>query len=506
MVESAAGMRPAAQVQAERFLTFFLGEDVFALPVAVVHEVMRRPSTVSVPQSPPCLEGLANFRGKVLPVTSLRQLVGLEDTVAGEDTRVVVINHGGPVGLTVDRLGGLATGHPTQVASADGIGPDMATASIRLDDKGGHARVVPVGDLLERTFGKRARPAAVPIVKTTRKQAGESQAGEREMLALIGFEAAGQHYALPLERVQEVIPLPAEVTQVPRSGTATLGVIAVRDRLLPLVSLRGLLGLPPAAQQRGRIIVVSLGNAQVGLVADRMGAILRVEQKQLDPVPAALRTSDGDAEIQAICRLDDGQLISLLAPERLLRADVTERAMTEAGAGRSEDMNDAMSGKAKVEQFVVFHLAGDEFGLPIDSVVEIIRVPEVLTRLPKTPSFVEGIVNLRGGVVPIIDQRQRFDLPAIERSRQQRIVVVRVNGMRAGFIVDTVSGILAVRPEEITSADTLSVGASTVFTRVANQPDRGRMVLLIDPAELLDQTETRLLEQMNGKKRSARTS
>ena len=65
------------------------------------------------------------------------------------------------------------------------------------------------------------------------------------------------------------------------------------------------------------------------------------------------------------------------------------------------------------EQFVVFRLMNEEYGVPIDSVQEIVRVPEELTKVPKTPTFIEGVINLRGIVLPVVDQRRRFGLPEL---------------------------------------------------------------------------------------------
>ena len=67
---------------------------------------------------------------------------------------------------------------------------------------------------------------------------------------------------------------------------------------------------------------------------------------------------------------------------------------------------------------MVFRLGDDEFGLPIEAVDEVARVPDQITRLPKTPKFLEGVVNLRGEVLPVVDQRRRFDMPALEQTER----------------------------------------------------------------------------------------
>ena len=85
----------------------------------------------------------------------------------------------------------------------------------------------------------------------------------------------------------------------------------------------------------------------------------------------------------------------------------------------------------------MFRLMDEEYGVPIDAVQEIVRVPELLTRVPKTPAFIEGVINLRGAVLPVVDQRRRFGLPGAERNDRQRIMVFTISGVRTGFIVDS---------------------------------------------------------------------
>ena len=118
-----------------------------------------------------------------------------------------------------------------------------------------------------------------------------------------------------------------------------------------------------------------------------------------------------------------------------------------------DDDGDAADRAARSAQFVVFRLGEDEFGLPIEAVNEVARVPDQITRLPKTPKFLEGVVNLRGDVLPVVDQRRRFDMPPLEEQGARRLVVVRTERHRAGLIVDRVSGGAALlRPTTIEPA------------------------------------------------------
>ena len=151
----------------------------------------------------------------------------------------------------------------------------------------------------------------------------------------------------------------------------------------------------------------------------------------------------------------------------------------------------------------MFRLGDDEFGLPIDTVVEVAQVPDQITRLPKTPKFLEGIINLRGDVLPVIDQRRRFDMPKAEQLEGRRLVVIRTERHRAGLIVDSVSDVLRTRADEIEPPPDLTEATSRLVRGVINLEDARRMVLLLDPTEVLTRAEQGLLDSFQAASQKA---
>jgi purine-binding chemotaxis protein CheW len=99
-------------------------------------------------------------------------------------------------------------------------------------------------------------------------------------------------------------------------------------------------------------------------------------------------------------------------------------------------------------QLVSFNLDQEEYGVDVLKVREIIRMPNV-TRVPNTPHYVEGVINLRGKVVPIISMRKKFSLCDIDANKQTRIMVVDMDGELMGFIVDSVSEVIRISETEI---------------------------------------------------------
>ena len=313
---------------------------------------------------------------------------------------------------------------------------------------------------------------------------------------LVSFEVAGQEYAFPIGHVQEIVQLPDRITQVPQAPGHVLGVITLRDRLLPLVSLREMFNLPHAdLTEANKVVVVSLGELSVGVVMDSVKEVLRVSRDLVEPMPALLARDYQLDDVRAICRLQEGRrLVSILSAERMFNTDELRRVVQDGGeTAMAEEQTSANDDDE--EQFVVFRLMGEEYGVPIDAVQEIVRVPDLLTRVPKTPDFVEGVINLRGVVLPVVDQRRRFGLPGAERNDRQRIMVFTLRGVRTGFIVDSVSEVMRIPARFVGTTPDLSDEQKRLIRRVANLEAQKRMILLLEVTQLLNGQELNALKR-----------
>ncbi|KNY28358.1 chemotaxis protein CheW [Pseudobacteroides cellulosolvens] len=124
-------------------------------------------------------------------------------------------------------------------------------------------------------------------------------------------------------------------------------------------------------------------------------------------------------------------------------------------------------------QFVVFVLSDEEYGLDIQ-IVNTIEKMIPITRVPKTPKFIKGVINLRGDIVPIMDLKERFGLPQIEETEETRIIIVKFEDVQMGIIVDEVKEVIYINEEQIESTTSLAkeglmenvLGAGKVDNRV----------------------------------------
>jgi len=155
-------------------------------------------------------------------------------------------------------------------------------------------------------------------------------------------------------------------------------------------------------------------------------------------------------------------------------------------------MSENESQKEDLRQFVSFIVGGEEFGVNILTVQEIIR-PVDITRVPHAPDFVEGVINLRGRILPVIDLRTRFGFPERDRGEDTRIIVVEIGAQTIGFMTDAVQEVLRVDVTAIEPAPELAVGIDAGYLRGVAKLDE-RLLILLDLENLLSTEEAEALQ------------
>jgi purine-binding chemotaxis protein CheW len=476
-----------------QFVTFALEGEVFALNMAPVQEIIRVPEIIKVPKSPSSLMGLANLRGKVLPVINLRKVFGLTDKSLDEANRVIVVDFGQVLGFLVDNVYSVIEVEETKIESAEDIQSIVKSDFLKGVIKDvGRFKMVMMLDLekvVEKEFSQAIQTSSQEYEVRSFEKTEEEEAIKEER-QFVSFLVAGEEYAIPIESVQEIVLVPEHITKVPNSESTILGIMNLRNKVLPLASLRRLFGFPEESlTEQSRIVVLSLGELSVGIVVDNVREVLRVPEALIEPVPPIIVQDETNFEITEICRLNDGKrLVSIISVPNLFKhKDIKEVLSSMEEKKELEETQEEML--EEEEQFVIFKLENQEYAVPIENVQEIVRVPEELTRVPKTPDFVEGVINLRGSVLPVIDLRKRFDLPEKQRDDHQRILVFVFDNVSIGFIVDSVSEVLKIPKSVIQKSPEILGERTKIFPRVANLEKLKRMIQIIEPREILNKKE-----------------
>ena len=135
------------------------------------------------------------------------------------------------------------------------------------------------------------------------------------------------------------------------------------------------------------------------------------------------------------------------------------------------------------KQLVVFDLADEGYGVDIGSVREIIRMQDI-TQVPRTPEFVEGVINLRGKVIPVVDLRKRFGFPEADATKDTRIVVVDIGGQDIGVVVDAVTEVLRIGADAVEPPSSLITTADSEYLLGIAKLET-RLIILLDLQQAL---------------------
>jgi len=156
-----------------------------------------------------------------------------------------------------------------------------------------------------------------------------------------------------------------------------------------------------------------------------------------------------------------------------------------------DTLKDKVNTRGELRQFISFSVGEEEYGLELLRVKEVIRVREI-TWLPKAPSFVKGIINLRGDVIPIIDLRDKFGLEAKEATAMTRVIVVEVEGKLMGMVVDSASQVVRIPADQIEPPPPVFGDRAQDFITGVGKIDDRLIILLNSEAVLTAEERTQL--------------
>jgi len=469
-----------------QLVTFKLGEDEFGVDIMNVKEIIRVPDITKVPNAPGYVEGACNLRGNVLPIIDGRTWLNLERRNRDENSRVIVIDvDGNATGVVVDKVSEVMRVNiadieePPQIVR--NVNADYLNGVVKLENGNRLIMLLDVVKALQvnRTAGKERKSThdESPGNVSTLHNQGSAELIEEEQL--VSFLLDNEEYAIGIMQVKEIIRTP-QIVKVPNCEEYIEGVVSIRDNLLPIINLRTYFGMEHLdINDYTRILVVDMGSFTAGIMVDKVLEVLRVPANTIQP-PPKFSTQSGE-QLKGVAKLNNGKrMILLLEPSKLVSADAISGI---GGAGEIQEDNGGEKATAvqliDEEQLVTFKIDSVEYGVKIAHVQEINRMTEV-TKIPRAPHYIEGIVNLRGNVIPALNLRKFFKLEATQKNDATRIIIIDTDGKRAGIVVDSVSEVLGVEKNLIEAPpETLSNGLDTDFVEGVAKLDGGRRMILI---------------------------
>lgn len=483
-----------------QMVTFNLGNESFGVDIMNVQEIIRIPEITRVPQTPVYVEGVTNLRRQVLPVIDTRTRFGMDKGLMDEAKRVIVVDvYEKTVGLSVDSVSEVLRVECKSIEAApDSLAGDMHSGSItgvvKINDGKKLVMILDVARLcniesqnLKKEVGER----------TVSNRAVAKDTVSIEEVQIVSFLLGNEEFGLEIDKVKEIIRFP-DIVKVPNAPFYIKGMISLRDTLMPIVDLRTKLDAgKDEITETTRVVVADINGTLMGLVVDRVYEVIRVSKDTIFPPPEMLTGKNGE-KITGIAHLDGGKRIIMLMD---LQGIVSRKVIDELGEqviNSVEELADEGYFMEEVdeEQMVVFRLDGEQFGISINQVQEITKLSKI-TKIPRTPMYVEGVVNLRGDVIPVLDLRKRFELDIKEYNQFTRIIVSDVDKKKVGIIVDEVLEVLQVprrymeKPPEILQDQKIQ----RLLEGIANLGER--IIMTLDLENMLQASEWKKLAELS---------
>lgn len=485
----------------EQLVTFYLHEELFGIEMDYVREIIRLPEMVRVPGAPAHFSGLANLRGEILSVLDGRKLMGMPEAEKIDTARVLVLEYRGETaGCLVDRL--------SEVVDLEDFIEDELKAArerekllsrvVKKKDGTGMIMVVDIEAIFPSL--EEATGVSSAFIQELAHEEKESLSGSAETKQFVGFKLGAEEYALPVEEVQEIVKVPAQISCAPGLPHYIDGLFSLRRQTVPLLNLRRYFNVDHDSYgERAKVVVLNLSKGEkksvLGFGVDTITEVLRLAEEEIEPLPELFK-GEARKNIKGVCKLGEGERIIYLLDSRRIGE---EEELGLEGAGEEGEKISGGKELSGEELYVVFFLQEEEFAVSINSVREIIRLPEIV-RVPQAPPYVEGVVNIRGEILPVINLRTKLSLPAQERDERSRIVVVDLNGVSTGLIVDSVREVCKIAAEQIAPVPGVlkSCLEADYLQGVVKFADTERIILLLKLQELLERAEVVELAQISG--------
>ena len=292
---------------------------------------------------------------------------------------------------------------------------------------------------------------------------------EEDSTRFLIFSMANEKFALDIDFLREIILADISFTDIIGSPKELLGLITLRDELVAVMDLRTYYGFSNELNDKNRILIASLDGEAIGLLVDEIIDIKNVLNKDIDHMSDEFEKNKISGVIH-----DDGSLVSFFDKNIIEAIFEENKAYIDS---KDEAVEVEVEETQNNSEVIVFKLLGKEYAFDVDNVAEIIDIVSS-TAVVYTDDRIDGMINIRGQIVPIISL---FNILKIEEKidENSKIIICNIDGSKIGFVVDSISDILTVK------ADNLKEQDDKLFTSVLHLDGGNRLILSMDIEKII---------------------
>ena len=445
----------------ETILQVRLGEEFFGIDSNEANQILRVPPITPMPLTQEALRGIVVLNGKVVPVIDLKVLLGKEPVASDqEESRIITVKvaqqeYAIVVDEVIDAINFTAENFEESA-------PDekLVIGFYKYEDE--LIQLLEVAEIIQDDMIESFEPLEVEQLMESQTSTLE-QESETTTQRYLFFRAGSESYAVSIDLVAELIFVPETITPIAGSDAVSLGAITLRDAIIDVIDFNMLFGFEAVDQSdlRARLLILGSEEKKLGLCVADVIAIKDIATSNME----AITMTGSENRIEALYK--EGEKIVSIISSIYLKEQIDNYCVSTQSLQDEEHEN----GNETMRELAVFALGNEEFAFDIEGVQEIISYQEV-TPMPESKEYVEGVINLRGAIIPVINlpKKLNFEPKITEKSK---IIVCTIEGEHVGFLVDDVNDIMFIEDRYVAvSKNSQSITKATISL------DGGRRVIL----------------------------
>lgn len=466
-VETATEEIIQKSVDPETYGSFFVGKMEVAINVKDIQEVVNFPEQiVAMPLSPDFLLGVFNLRGMIIPIINLKALLKHEECGSLPSQKVAILEYqGANIGILFDSTSEIirvARNEISDFTYSSKTVHKVISGAIKLE---GGSRILQIIEPFS-LISIANIPQILEQQKRNPKRKTHIGYQHENLKKCISFKVLDMKMAFDISGINEIVKVP-EIQHSAMETELCKGIINLRGQTVPVIDFAVLLNVSGDSQrsiQDKRIIILRLGEELFGLLVDSVESISSYLLNEIMAIP--LLSQDRAKMFEGCISVkDEGEVILLNHEHVLSRKEVLEITQGHSKIYKSENSQQMKKRKgARREAYISFKLE-HLFGVSICDIREIINYSNEMLNAPGMPTFVNGMMNLRGQLVTIIDTRKLYSMkPSEAASSESKILIFENGDEKFGLVVDSVESIISIDEEnKMKLPSMVSQGATSKF-------------------------------------------
>ena len=450
-------------MQIQEILIIKNGAENYGISTEDINQISRVPSLMELPLRPYGTRGLCGIAGNIVSMIDLNLLLDMPEVdLKNDKSRLLSLNDEySSNALLVNEVFNTVDIDEANIEYLDKQ-DDAVVAIYKYDDY--LIQVISLEILINKINkieieAKEVNNGKIKVVNTK----------EEDSTRFLIFSMANEKFALNIEFLREIILSDVKFTDIIGSPDELLGLITLREELIAVLDLRSYYGFANKMTDKNRILIASYNGENIGLLIDEIIDNKKVLNKDIEYMSEEF----AENKISGVIH-DNGSLVSFF--DKVVIENILKENKAYIESKKIKDLVDDEEDESGLE-VIVFKLATKEYAFHVDYVAEIIDIVSA-TNVAYTDDSIDGIINIRGQIVPIVSLFTKLGIDEVI-DENSKIIICNINNSKVGFIVDSISYIITVKDFELKEQD------DELFTNVLHLEDGKRLVLYMDIEQII---------------------